>query len=89
MRFRQRLENKKPEGKSRNIFDDQIDPHRQSQQCRDDSRQADSGRIACDAWIVLPTPCFHSGDVNFSCSPGRGSLSARTYSKNPSGPCRA
>ena len=29
-------------------------------------------------WMVLPIPCFHSGDVNCSCSPGRGSLSAST-----------
>jgi len=29
-------------------------------------------------WMVEPTPCFHSGSMNFSCSPGRGSLSART-----------
>ena len=29
-------------------------------------------------WMVLPTPCFHSGEVNCSCSPGRGSLSAST-----------
>ncbi len=37
-------------------------------------------------WIVDPTPCFHSGAMNFSCSPGRGSLSARTYRSSPKGP---
>ena len=29
-------------------------------------------------WMVEPTPCFQSGLVNSSCSPGRGSLSAST-----------
>jgi hypothetical protein len=29
-------------------------------------------------WIVLPTACFHSGEMNFSCVPSRSSLSART-----------
>ena len=29
-------------------------------------------------WIVDPTPCRHNGLMKFSCSPGRGSLSAIT-----------
>ena len=37
-------------------------------------------------WMVDPMPCFHSGRVNSSCSPGRGSLSASTYSSAPIGP---
>jgi hypothetical protein len=29
-------------------------------------------------WTVEPTPCFHRGLMNSSCSPGLGSLSAMT-----------
>ena len=29
-------------------------------------------------WTVEPTPCFHRGLMNSSCSPGLGSLSDKT-----------
>ena len=37
-------------------------------------------------WMVLPTPCFHSGRTNSSWVPGWGSLSAKMYRSRPRGP---
>lgn len=67
-----------PERESRQIFHDQIDPHRQSEEGRRRCGKDDAGRVSGHAVDCAADPCFHSGEVNRSCSPGRGSLSAST-----------
>ena len=64
---------------------DEVQPHRQTDERHCDGRYDDAGRVARDAVHRRATPCFHSGLMNSSWAPGVGSLSAITYSR-PIGP---